>query len=66
MIGSASPAMHKYIHRPLAWILAHKFRLGKKYDMRELPIVRDYENGLVSTEELDAMSTCEGHVDAPE
>lgn len=59
MIGSVSPAMHKYIWRPAAWVLAHKLRPGKKFDMHELPIVRDYEAGRVTREQLDALSTCD-------
>lgn len=59
MIGSVSPAMHKYIWKPAAWVLAHKLRPGKKYDMHELKIVRDYEDGKVTKEELDRLSTCD-------
>ncbi|KUH58192.1 radical SAM protein [Tractidigestivibacter scatoligenes] len=59
MIGSVSPAMHKYIWKPAAWVLAHKLRPGKKYDMHELKIVRDYEDGKVTKEELDKLSTCD-------
>jgi len=38
MIGSVSPAMHKYIWKPTAWVLKHKFLKGyqkKKYEMFE-------------------------------
>jgi MoaA/NifB/PqqE/SkfB family radical SAM enzyme len=59
MIGSVSPAMHKYIWKPAAWVIAHKLRPGKKYDMHELKIVRDYEDGKVTKEELDKLSTCD-------
>lgn len=59
MIGSASPAMHKYISKPALWVLKHKLRPGKKYDLHELKITRDYESGIVSKEELDAISTCD-------
>lgn len=62
MIGSASPAMHKYIWQPALWVVRHKFLRffkKKKYDMRELKIVRDYEAGRVTTQELDACSTCD-------
>lgn len=62
MIGSASPAMHKYIWKPAWWILKHKFlRLYKKekYSMYEHKIVRDYRDNRVSKEELDRCSTCE-------
>ena len=59
MIGSVSPAMHKYIWKPASWVLAHKLKPGKKFDMHELPIVRDYESGKVTKEELDRCSTCD-------
>ena len=62
MIGSVSPAMHKYIWVPLFWIFKHKFLRffkKKKYSMYELKIVSDYEKGLVSKEYLDSLSTCE-------
>jgi MoaA/NifB/PqqE/SkfB family radical SAM enzyme len=62
MIGSVSPAMHKYIWKPAAWVFAHKAKAlfsDHPYDMHELPIVRDYEVGRVSKEQLDALSTCD-------
>ena len=62
MIGSVSPAMHKYIWVPLFWVLRHKFLnclKKKKYSMYENKIVRDYRDGKVSKETLDALSTCE-------
>jgi hypothetical protein len=62
MIGSVSPAMHKYIHKPLFWVLKHKFLFffkKKKYSMFENKIVRDLRDGKVSKEELDRCSTCE-------
>ncbi|MBQ9859803.1 MAG: radical SAM protein [Clostridia bacterium] len=62
MIGSVSPAMHKYIWVPFFWVLKHKFLFffkKKKYSMYENKIVRDYRDGKVSKEELDACSTCE-------
>ena len=62
MIGSVSPAMHKYI-KPAAWVIKHKFLRffkKKKYSMYENKIVRDFRDGKVSKEELDALSTCEG------
>jgi MoaA/NifB/PqqE/SkfB family radical SAM enzyme len=62
MIGSVSPAMHKYIWVPAAWVVAHKAKaLFSKhpYDMHELKVVRDYEEGKVTKEELDALSTCD-------
>ena len=59
MIGSVSPAMHKYFRRPACWVLSHKLRPGKKYSMYEIPAVRDYRDGRVTKEQLDACSTCE-------
>lgn len=64
MIGSVSPAMHKYIWVPAAWVIKHKFLRffkEKKYSMYELPIVRDYRDGRVTKKELDALSTCDMH-----
>lgn len=63
MIGSVSPAMHKYIYKPAAWVMKHKFLRffkKKKYSMYENKIVQDFRDGKVSKEELDALSTCEG------
>ena len=63
MIGSVSPAMHKYIYKPAAWVIKHKFIRffkKKKYSMYENKIVQDFRDGKVSKEELDALSTCEG------
>lgn len=62
MIGSASPAIHKYIWKPVWWIIRHKFlRFWKKqkYSMYELKIVRDFRDGKVSKEQLDKCSTCD-------
>ncbi len=62
MIGSVSPAMHKYIWVPLFWVLKHKFLYffkKKKYSMYENKIVRDYRDGKVTKEALDSCSTCE-------
>ncbi len=62
MIGSVSPAMHKYIHKPVLWVLKHKFLRffkKKKYSMYENKVVRDFRDGKVTKEELDACSTCE-------
>ena len=53
---------HAQVHlEPASWLLAHKLKPGKKFDMHELPIVRDYESGKVTKEELDALSTCDMH-----
>ena len=35
MIGSASPAMHKYIWVPGWWVIKHKFLKGGKYSLKE-------------------------------
>lgn len=62
MIGSVSPAMHKYIWKPAWWVVRHKFlRFGKKkkYSMYEIPTVRDFRDGKITKEELDACSTCD-------
>lgn len=62
MIGSVSPAMHKYIWVPAAWVIKHKFlRYFKqnKYSMYENKICRDYRDGVVTKEELDLLSTCD-------
>ncbi len=62
MIGSVSPAMHKYIWVPAAWVLWHKAKglvMKKPYSMYEHKIVRDYRDGKVTKEALDACSTCE-------
>ena len=62
MIGSVSPAMHKYIWVPALWVIKHKFLRffkKKKYSMYENKIVRDYKKGLVTKEELDKCSTCD-------
>lgn len=64
MIGSVSPAMHKYIWKPALWVIKHKFlRFFKKqkYSMFENQIVRDYKEGKVTKEELDKCSTCDMH-----
>ena len=62
MIGSVSPAMHKYIWVPALWVIKHKFLFffkKKKYSMYENKIVRDYRDGKVTKAELDACSTCD-------
>ena len=62
MIGSVSPAMHKYIWKPGWWVLKHKVKAlftQHPYDMHELKVVRDYEEGKVTKEQLDACSTCD-------
>ena len=62
MIGSVSPAMHKYIWVPAWWVIRHKFFRffkKKKYSMYENKIVRDFRYGKVTKEELDKCSTCD-------
>lgn len=62
MIGSVSPAMHKYIWKPALWVIKHKFlRFFKKekYSMFENKVVKDYKDGKVTKEELDKCSTCD-------
>lgn len=62
MIGSASPAMHKYIWIPTLWVIKHKFlRFYKKqkYSMFENKVVRDFKEGKITKEELDKCSTCD-------
>ena len=61
MIGSVSPAMHKYIWKPATWVVIHKVKslLGMKYSMYENKIVRDLRDGKVTKEELDKCSTCD-------
>lgn len=61
MIGSVSPAMHKYIWKPAFWVIRHKLKFwtSKKYSMYENKIVREYRDGKVSKEQLDACSTCD-------
>ena len=61
MIGSVSPAMHKYIWKPAFWVLRHKLKFWtkQKYSMYENKIVRDYRDGRVTKEALDACSTCD-------
>ena len=62
MIGSVSPAMHKYIHKPALWVVKHKFLRffkKKKYSMYENKIVQDFRDGKITKEELDKCSTCE-------
>lgn len=39
MIGSASPAMHRYIWVPMWWILRHKLFLRNKYSLKENPFI---------------------------
>ena len=62
MIGSASPAMHKYIWKPIIWVINHKFLRffkEKKYSMYENKIVKEYKEGKITKEQLDSCSTCD-------
>lgn len=62
MIGSVSPAMHKYIWSPAWWVIHHKFLRfwsKKKYSMYENRIVCDYRDRKITKEQLDALSTCD-------
>ena len=62
MIGSVSPAMHKYIWKPALWVVKHKFLnffKKEKYSMFENKIVRDFKDGKITKEELDKCSTCD-------
>lgn len=62
MIGSVSPAMHKYIWKPAIWVLFHKAKAlfsKHSYSMYENKICRDYRDGKVTKEELDKRSTCD-------
>ena len=63
MIGSVSPAMHKYIWKPAWWVIRHKLKFWTrdKYSMYENRICRDYRDGKVTKEQLDACSTCDLH-----
>ena len=65
MIGSVSPAMHKYIWVPALWVLKHKLKFWtkQKYSMYENRIVRDYRDGKITKEALDQCSTCDLHAE---
>lgn len=61
MIGSVSPAMHKYIWKPLSWVIVHKIKsiCGFKYSMYENRVVRKFRDGEITKEALDRCSTCD-------
>ncbi|MFL0194650.1 radical SAM protein [Clostridium sp. WILCCON 0269] len=44
MIGSASPAMHKYIWIPGLWVMKHKFFKGGKYSLGENKFIPEAQN----------------------
>lgn len=66
MIGSVSPAMHKYIWKPVWWIIRHKIKFWtqKKYSIYENKTVCDYRDGKITKDELDRCSTCDIHAQA--
>ena len=62
MIGSVSPAMHKYFATPFIWVAIHKFKslfMKNPYSMFENKIVKDFKDGKIDKETLDKCSTCE-------
>lgn len=62
MIGSVSPAMHKYIWKPGTWVAWHKLKsifMKQPYSMYENRICQQYRDGKVTKEELDKCSTCD-------
>lgn len=62
MIGSVSPAMHKYIWKPSLWVLLHKFKsifTSNPYSMYENKICCDYRDRKITKEQLDKCSTCD-------
>lgn len=62
MIGSVSPAMHKYIWKPAAWVVKHKLKSlfsEHPYSIYENKICRDYRDGRITKEQLDQCSTCD-------
>lgn len=62
MIGSVSPAMHKYIWKPAWWVFKHKTKglfSKKPYSMYENKICCQYRDGKVTKEQLDKCSTCD-------
>ena len=63
MIGSVSPAMHKYIWKPAAWVIEHKAKaLFSKhpYSMYENKILRDYRDGKSNERRIElSLTTCD-------
>ncbi|MCM1577853.1 MAG: radical SAM protein [Ruminococcus sp.] len=62
MIGSVSPAMHKYIWKPAVWAAVHKFKsffTPSPYSMYENKTVCAYRDGKVTKETLDKCTTCD-------
>lgn len=67
MIGSASPAMHKYIWKPAMWVIWHKcksFFSKHPYSMYENKVCREYRDGKITKEVLDRCSTCDMNTEA--
>ena len=62
MIGSVSPAMHKYIWKPAWWVARHKLKSlfsDQPYSIYENKVCCDYRDGKISKEDLDKCSTCD-------
>ncbi len=62
MIGSVSPAMHKYIWKPILWVVWHKLKslvYVNSYSMYENKICCKFRDGEVTKEQLDRCSTCD-------
>ena len=66
MIGSVSPAMHKYIWKPAWWVIRHKLKFWTrdKYSMYENKICRIIVNNFPGvTKYKDELIGCRGIVD---
>ena len=48
MIGSASPAMHRYLWVPAWWVFRHKFLKGGRYELSENKFIRAQEETDIS------------------
>lgn len=67
MIGSVSPAMHKYLWIPAWWVVRHKLKAlisNKPYSMYENKICKELRDGRVTKEQLDRRSTCENCINS--
>lgn len=63
MIGSASPAMRRYLWKPALWVAWHKGKallMPKPYSMYENRIVRDYRDGKVPSKGCADCGSCSG------
>ncbi len=61
MIGSVSPAMHKYLWKPAWWVLKYKlkgFFVKKPYSIYENKICCEYRKEMNAKEALDEWSAC--------